>query len=88
MRGWDQNKLVRTHDGLNYIVAKQLQELKKEVDTLIDKKKLKEKMKQFFKCLNENTSKHRKRIRFDGDGIAMGMGKRSWQAEKLSKQIK
>ncbi|SHJ23664.1 glutamine synthetase III family protein [Pseudozobellia thermophila] len=53
---------------LNTIVAKQLQDFKKEVDTLIDKKNLK-KDEAVFNVLREYI-KTSKRIRFDGDGYS------------------
>jgi len=53
---------------LNTIVAKQLQLFKKEVDSLIDKKKLK-KDEAIFNVLREYI-KSSKRIRFDGDGYS------------------
>jgi glutamine synthetase len=53
---------------LNTIVAKQLQDFKKEVDALIDKKKLK-KDEAIFNVLREYI-KTSKKIRFDGDGYS------------------
>ncbi|CAM4185332.1 glutamine synthetase III family protein [Zobellia nedashkovskayae] len=53
---------------LNTIVAKQLQEFKKEVDALVDKKSLK-KDEAVFNVLREYI-KTSKRIRFDGDGYS------------------
>lgn len=69
---------------LNTIVAKQLRDFKKEVDALIDKKKLK-KDEAVFNVLREYI-KTSKRIRFDGDGYGD-----AWQKEakrrKLSNNI-
>ncbi len=59
---------------LNTIVAKQLQEFKKEVDALIDKKKLK-KDEAIFNVLREYIKASRK-IRFEGDGYSQ-----SWEKE-------
>ncbi|SFR51352.1 glutamine synthetase [Robiginitalea myxolifaciens] len=59
---------------LNTIVALQLQEFKSEVDTLIEKKKLK-KDEAIFNVLREYI-KASKRIRFDGDGYSD-----AWAAE-------
>lgn len=53
---------------LNTIVAKQLREFKKEVDALIENKKLK-KDEAIFNVLREYI-KSSKRIRFDGDGYS------------------
>ncbi len=53
---------------LNTIVAKQLKDFKKEVDALMDKKKLK-KDEAVFNVLREYI-KTSKRIRFDGDGYS------------------
>ncbi|MGB7394504.1 MAG: glutamine synthetase III [Pricia sp.] len=53
---------------LNTIVAKQLKDFKKEVDTLIDKKNLK-KDEAIFNVLREYI-KTSKRIRFEGDGYS------------------
>ncbi|WP_289063249.1 glutamine synthetase III [uncultured Zobellia sp.] len=53
---------------LNTIVAKQLQDFKKEVDSLVDKKSLK-KDEAVFNVLREYI-KTSKRIRFDGDGYS------------------
>ncbi|MCM5664433.1 glutamine synthetase III family protein [Galbibacter mesophilus] len=53
---------------LNTIVAKQLMEFKKEVDTLIEKKKLK-KDEAIFNVLREYI-KASKKIRFEGDGYS------------------
>ncbi|MEM9000982.1 MAG: glutamine synthetase III [Bacteroidota bacterium] len=53
---------------LNTIVAKQLTDFKREVDALIDKKKLK-KDEAIFNVLREYI-KTSKRIRFDGDGYS------------------
>ncbi|NER15414.1 glutamine synthetase type III [Leptobacterium flavescens] len=53
---------------LNTIVARQLKEFKKEVDTLIDKKKLK-KDEAIFNVLREYI-KASKKIRFEGDGYS------------------
>lgn len=64
---------------LNAILAKQLTDFKKEVDALIDKKKLK-KDEAVFNVLREYI-KTSKRIRFDGDGYST-----DWEKEaKLRK---
>ena len=65
---------------LNTIVAKQLQEFKKEVDNLIDKKKLK-KDEAVFNVLREYI-KSSKRIRFDGDGYSA-----EWEAEAAKRKL-
>ena len=65
---------------LNTIVAKQLQDFKKEVDTLIDKKKLK-KDEAVFNVLREYI-KTSKRIRFDGDGYSV-----DWQKEAKKRKL-
>ncbi|MDO5608236.1 MAG: glutamine synthetase III [Capnocytophaga sp.] len=59
---------------LNSIVAKQLIEFKKEVDTLIEKKKLK-KDEAIFNVLREYIKKSKK-IRFEGDGYS-----EAWEKE-------
>lgn len=65
---------------LNTIVARQLIEFKKEVDKLIDKKKLK-KDEAIFNVLREYI-KASKRIRFDGDGYS-----ESWQKEAAKRKL-
>ncbi|MBT8178962.1 MAG: glutamine synthetase type III, partial [Eudoraea sp.] len=65
---------------LNTIVAKQLQEFKKEVDALIEKKKLK-KDEAIFNVLREYI-KSSKRIRFDGDGYSA-----DWVAEAKRRKL-
>ncbi|MGB6151919.1 MAG: glutamine synthetase III, partial [Pricia sp.] len=65
---------------LNTIVAKQLRDFKKEVDGLIDKKKLK-KDEAIFNVLREYI-KTSKRIRFDGDGYA-----EAWQKEAKRRKL-
>ncbi len=65
---------------LNTIVAKQLTEFKKEVDTLIDKKNLK-KDEAVFNVLREYI-KTSKRIRFDGDGYS-----EDWQVEAKKRRL-
>ncbi len=65
---------------LNTIVARQLVEFKKEVDKLIDKKKLK-KDEAIFNVLREYI-KASKRIRFDGDGYS-----ESWQKEAAKRKL-
>ncbi len=65
---------------LNMIVAKQLQEFKKEVDALIDKKDLK-KDEAVFNVLREYI-KTSKRIRFDGDGYS-----REWENEAKIRKL-
>ncbi|MFD0796897.1 glutamine synthetase III [Maribacter chungangensis] len=65
---------------LNTIVAKQLQEFKKEVDTLIDKKGLK-KDEAVFNVLREYI-KTSKRIRFDGDGYS-----KEWENEAKKRKL-
>ncbi|UJH66745.1 glutamine synthetase III [Allomuricauda sp. SCSIO 65647] len=65
---------------LNTIVAKQLTEFKKEVDTLIDKKNLK-KDEAVFNVLREYI-KTSKRIRFDGDGYS-----EDWQKEAEKRKL-
>jgi len=66
---------------LNTIVAKQLRDFKKEVDTLIDKKNLK-KDEAVFNVLREYI-KTSKRIRFDGDGYSDDWAKEA-KRRKLS----
>ncbi|NAY90298.1 glutamine synthetase type III [Muricauda sp. JGD-17] len=65
---------------LNTIVAKQLKQFKKEVDALIDKKKLK-KDEAVFNILREYI-KSSKRIRFEGDGYGM-----QWQEEARRRKL-
>jgi len=65
---------------LNSIVAKQLQDFKKEVDTLIDKKNLK-KDEAIFNILREYI-KASKRIRFDGDGYS-----EAWEKEAKRRKL-
>jgi glutamine synthetase len=65
---------------LNMIVAKQLQEFKKEVDALIDKKDLK-KDEAVFNILREYI-KTSKRIRFDGDGYS-----KEWENEAKRRKL-
>ncbi|WP_027078522.1 glutamine synthetase III family protein [Maribacter antarcticus] len=65
---------------LNMIVAKQLQEFKKEVDALIDKKDLK-KDEAVFNILREYI-KTSKRIRFDGDGYS-----KEWENEAKKRKL-
>ncbi len=65
---------------LNTIVARQLIEFKKEVDKLIDKKKLK-KDEAIFNVLREYI-KASKRIRFDGDGYS-----ENWQKEAAKRKL-
>ncbi|MEM1259265.1 MAG: glutamine synthetase III [Bacteroidota bacterium] len=65
---------------LNTIVAKQLADFKKEVDTLIDKKSLK-KDEAVFNVLREYI-KTSKRIRFDGDGYSF-----EWQEEAKQRKL-
>lgn len=66
---------------LNTIVAKQLTDFKKEVDTLINKKNLK-KDEAVFNVLREYI-KSSKRIRFDGDGYSADWEKEA-ERRKLS----
>ncbi|NNG09183.1 MAG: glutamine synthetase type III, partial [Arenibacter sp.] len=65
---------------LNTIVAKQLIDFKKEVDTLIDTKKLK-KDEAIFNVLREYI-KSSKRIRFDGDGYSS-----KWEKEAAKRKL-
>ncbi|MET1260119.1 glutamine synthetase III [Flagellimonas sp. DF-77] len=65
---------------LNTIVAQQLTDFKKEVDALIDKKKLK-KDEAVFNVLREYI-KTSKRIRFDGDGYSF-----EWQEEARRRKL-
>ncbi|RIV69954.1 glutamine synthetase III [Flagellimonas aequoris] len=65
---------------LNTIVAKQLTDFKKEVDALIDKKKLK-KDEAVFNVLREYI-KTSKRIRFEGDGYGI-----EWQEEARRRKL-
>ena len=65
---------------LNTIVAKQLTEFKKEVDTLIDKKNLK-KDEAVFNVLREYIKASR-RIRFDGDGYSD-----DWEKEAVRRKL-
>lgn len=65
---------------LNTIVAKQLNDFKKEVDALIDKKNLK-KDEAVFNVLREYIKTSR-RIRFDGDGYST-----NWTKEANSRKL-
>jgi glutamine synthetase len=65
---------------LNTIVAKQLIDFKKEVDTLINTKKLK-KDEAIFNVLREYI-KSSKRIRFDGDGYSA-----EWEKEAAKRKL-
>lgn len=65
---------------LNTAVAKQLQEFRKEVDALIDKKGLK-KDEAVFNVLREYI-KTSKRIRFDGDGYS-----KEWENEAKKRKL-
>ncbi|UOB16754.1 glutamine synthetase III family protein [Abyssalbus ytuae] len=65
---------------LNTIVAKQLKEFKKEVDILVDKKKLK-KDEAIFNVLREYI-KASKRIRFEGDGYS-----EVWEKEAIRRGL-
>jgi glutamine synthetase len=65
---------------LNTIMAKQLTDFKKEVDTLIDKKNLK-KDEAVFNVLREYI-KTSKRIRFEGDGYGV-----EWQEEARRRKL-
>ncbi|MCK0160348.1 glutamine synthetase III [Allomuricauda sp. F6463D] len=65
---------------LNTIMAKQLTDFKKEVDALIDKKKLK-KDEAVFNVLREYI-KTSKRIRFEGDGYGV-----EWQEEARRRKL-
>ena len=65
---------------LNTIMAKQLQEFKKEVDALVENKKLK-KDEAIFNVLREYI-KSSKRIRFDGDGYSS-----DWVAEAKRRKL-
>ncbi|WP_340203284.1 glutamine synthetase III [Ascidiimonas sp. W6] len=65
---------------LNTIVAKQLIEFKKEVDALIDKKKLK-KDEAIFNVLREYI-KASKKIRFEGDGYS-----EAWEKEAAKRGL-
>ncbi|MBT8264026.1 MAG: glutamine synthetase type III, partial [Muriicola sp.] len=65
---------------LNTIVARQLIDFKKEVDTLIDTKKLK-KDEAIFNVLREYI-KSSKRIRFDGDGYSS-----KWEKEAAKRKL-
>ncbi|MDV7139727.1 glutamine synthetase III [Maribacter sp. TH_r10] len=65
---------------LNTIVAKQLNDFKKEVDVLIDKKNLK-KDEAIFNVLREYI-KTSKRIRFDGDGYSQ-----EWEKEAKKRKL-
>ena len=65
---------------LNTIVAKQLQEFRKEVDGLISSKKLK-KDEAIFNVLREYI-KSSKRIRFEGDGYSS-----DWKAEAKRRKL-
>ncbi len=65
---------------LNTIVARQLKEFKKEVDKLIEQKKLK-KDEAIFNVLREYI-KSSKRIRFDGDGYS-----EEWEKEAKRRKL-
>jgi len=65
---------------LNTIVARQLIDFKKEVDSLIDQKSLK-KDEAIFNILREYI-KSSKRIRFDGDGYS-----EAWQKEAAKRKL-
>ena len=65
---------------LNTIVAKQLTDFKKEVDELIDTKKLK-KDEAVFNVLREYIKASR-RIRFDGDGYS-----KAWEQEAAKRKL-
>ena len=65
---------------LNTIVARQLREFKKEVDALIEDKKLK-KDEAIFNVLREYI-KSSKRIRFDGDGYSP-----EWEKEAAKRKL-
>ncbi|MBM1106295.1 glutamine synthetase III [Aurantibacter crassamenti] len=65
---------------LNTIVAKQLRDFKKEVDVLVNKKKLK-KDEAVFNVLREYI-KTSKRIRFDGDGYSI-----NWEKEAKKRNL-
>ncbi|NND16287.1 MAG: glutamine synthetase type III [Eudoraea sp.] len=65
---------------LNTIVAKQLTDFKKEVDELVDTKKLK-KDEAVFNVLREYI-KASKRIRFDGDGYS-----EAWEKESANRKL-
>ncbi len=65
---------------LNTIVAKQLRDFKKEVDSLVDKKNLK-KDEAIFNILREYI-KTSKRIRFDGDGYSA-----EWEKEAKRRKL-
>jgi glutamine synthetase len=66
---------------LNMIVAKQLKDFKKEVDAIIEKKKLK-KDEAIFNVLREYI-KQSERILFEGDGYS-----KTWEKEAKKKRIK
>jgi len=81
MRGvGSQTNSAKPMTVLNTIVARQLQEFKKEVDTLIDKKGLK-KDEAVFNVLREYI-KTSKRIRFDGDGYSA-----DWEKEAKKRKL-
>ncbi|MGB5403346.1 MAG: glutamine synthetase type III, partial [Robiginitalea sp.] len=65
---------------LNTIMARQLEEFKTEVDTLIEKKKLR-KDEAIFNVLREYI-KASKRIRFDGDGYSA-----AWKKEAAKRKL-
>ena len=81
MRGvGSQTNCAKPMTVLNTIVARQLQEFKKEVDTLIDEKSLK-KDEAVFNVLREYI-KTSKRIRFDGDGYSA-----EWEKEAKKRKL-
>ncbi len=81
MRGvGSQTNCAKPMTVLNTIVAKQLQEFKKEVDILIEKKNLK-KDEAIFNVLREYI-KTSKRIRFDGDGYSD-----EWEKEARKRKL-
>lgn len=81
MRGvGSQTNCAKPMTILNTIVAKQLQEFKKEVDALIDTKNLK-KDEAVFNVLREYI-KTSKRIRFDGDGYSL-----EWEKEAKKRKL-
>lgn len=81
MRGvGSQTNCAKPMTILNTIVAKQLQEFKTEVDTLIDTKNLK-KDEAVFNVLREYI-KTSKRIRFDGDGYST-----EWEKEAKKRKL-
>lgn len=81
MRGvGSQTNCAKPMTILNTIVARQLQEFKKEVDILIEKKNLK-KDEAVFNVLREYI-KTSKRIRFDGDGYSA-----EWEKEAKKRKL-